>query len=284
MLQIDLQLDCSQYRNLISRSKRSFVKRCAQEDLLIKVEQADDVKTIERIATEYDLCDHCDFRELNVKAAILLVKSVLRTSYIFPRIRSRICFLGSKAGYLQALRQLCILDRDVINQFQVQHICDDRLIVDLASRAISMVDNTVYDGRDNNVLAQAFALCGIFDAVVLDENDFKGLGYMRLCRQLKEFSALGYHPIGCDTPISVIYHELGHILDFLCEITSKKGFLKYYNGFSKTQIASCVSQYATTNAQEFFAEAFSEYMCNDHPREVATHLMTFFEEYYKNIC
>lgn len=281
MIPIELRLDETQCRLMESRATRVFLKRCPETMLFDKIEQTRSATELESIGVEYGLCDYCSLSDLNLETASLFLSAIAKVSYKFPRIRSKLCYIGSKSGYVKALRELCRLNRDTIKRFQIQHICSDKAIIDLASRGLNIVDSTEYGKKDDNVLAQAFSLCGILDAVVLDESDFSGLGYKRLCTQLMENARDGFHPKGCEKPDYVIYHEFGHMLDYLCGLNEDGDFQRYYQSFSKKQIACDVSQYAATNAQEFFAEAFAEYMCSVTPREEALYLGKFLESKYK---
>lgn len=282
MIPIKFELDNEQRRHMASREARVFVKRCTESTLVDRIERSSSELELENIAIEFDLCDYCSFSRLSLEMARLFLSAVAKILYKFPRLRSLFCYIGSKSGFKDALRELCKLNRNTIERFRIQQICPDETIINLASHALIAIDNTVYNGKSGNVLAQAFSLCGILDAVVLDESDFSGLGYKRLCKQLIKDERDGTNIKGCEKPDHVVYHEFGHMLDVLCNLNEDDDFQEYYQSFSKEQIARNVSQYATTDASEFFAEAFAEYMCGTNPREVALYLGHLIERKYTN--
>jgi len=94
----------------------------------------------------------------------------------------------------------------------------------------------------------------------------------------KSFTDFGrYHPIGCDTLKSVVDHEFGHALWYKLGLNNyKNGFkpiqkyiMQYFGHHADDDIANNLSSYASTNAAEFFAEAFAELQNNPNPRPVA---------------
>ncbi|NLZ65677.1 MAG: zinc-dependent peptidase [Clostridiales bacterium] len=257
------------------------MKSYDEKYVINKIEGANNITELEQIVMSNDICDYCSFAGLHLEVAKILICGATRVLYLFPRIRSRMCFLGSVSGYRNTMRSLCLLDRDIIEKFKIRDICSDDTIINLASRTLIFIDNTEYDNSDANITAEAYPVHGIFDAVVLDEGDFKGLAYRRLLNSLKYSHATGHHPVGCDSVISTVYHEFGHLLDFLIKLSDNEEFLSYYNSFTKEQIEKNLSKYAATNAKEFFAEAFSEYMSNKKPRSIATYLWNLLEKLYQ---
>lgn len=89
-----------------------------------------------------------------------------------------------------------------------------------------------------------------------------------------------FHPQGTEAnaAVSVTMHELGHAIDdYLSSISGKKGFLSHslrpkimkQCGYSINDIQTQVSEYAGTDAEEWFAECWCEYMVSSNPRPVA---------------
>lgn len=281
MRQIKLKSDEVQLELLCLRASRVFLKCHDENHIVWQLNNASDIVEVEQIAMQNGVCDYCSLVDLNLESAVTLVRIATHISFLFPKIRSRMCFLGSKAGYRNALRSLCLLDREIIKKFRIQHICSDKAIINMSSDVLIMIDNVNYDGKKDNVLAQAFTIRGLLDAIILDESDFRGLNYRRLTNQLKDYVAFGCYPKGCDTVDALIYHEFGHLLDALVGLSENEAFISYYNSFDKLQIAKNLSQYATINIREFFAEAFSEYMCNKNPRSIAVYAGKFLEKLYQ---
>lgn len=102
-----------------------------------------------------------------------------------------------------------------------------------------------------------------------------------------------YHPIGCDTVKSIFDHEFGHKIDELLGLRTDPDFLAIFNP-AKAQgeqyITDNLSHYAYdsrllrktnyTATAEFIAEAWSEYLNNPEPRELATAVGKLIERKY----
>lgn len=108
-----------------------------------------------------------------------------------------------------------------------------------------------------------------------------------------------WHPFGT-TAESVVTHEVGHAID---GYLSKSGILGGYNaageyryassllrskvmkqcGLTVKDSASAVSRYGSTNPQEWFAEAFAEYITSANPRPVAATLGKEIERLLKGV-
>ncbi|MCD8201946.1 MAG: hypothetical protein LUD47_07770 [Clostridia bacterium] len=100
----------------------------------------------------------------------------------------------------------------------------------------------------------------------------------------------GFHPKGCDTIKSIMDHEVGHLIDHTYGISKNPEIRKLYNSLSKAQIETGLSSYPTSpqvlkNGQglsEFIAEAWSEYLNNTEPREIAKQVGDIITEVIKN--
>ncbi len=272
-----------QARRLNQRNEREFLPSTAERNLITTVEAAYDIREIERILMNNKLCDYADFSGACIEASVMFAKVMIKTSYRFPKIRSRFCFVGTRLGYMSTMQKLCENNRAVMRQFEIEDICPTQTIIELACNALMMLHNTPYNGMGANVLATAFSFGGILDALVIDEADFNQLGYQRLSAHLRNQELSGQAPKGCGKPASVIYHECGHLLDYLCKMTDDIAFINFFRSFSYADIVRNVSQYGTTSIQEFFAEAFSEYMCSYAPRETARSVYHFITQKYRNL-
>lgn len=279
MIQRTIHFTPQQYKNFQARAGRVFVARCSFAQVQAEVRRASTIAELERIALQFDMCDYCDFKRFHPDFARTLVEALASVLYRYPRLRAKMSFVGSKDGLIFVLQKLAVLDDYYVRRFALNDVCSDKDLEYMASSGLIMIDNTTYERIPGagNVLAQALTLHGLLDAMLLDEEDFGLFGYARTKRDLAD----GSQPQGCTAPISIFYHEVGHLLDYLCGVNSDPTFRRYYEGFSKDQIKRGVSEYAATNAYEFFAEAFAEYMCSPGPRPIARYVGEYIQRKYK---
>lgn len=109
----------------------------------------------------------------------------------------------------------------------------------------------------------------------------------------------GFHPAGTDWK-AIVYHEFGHAIDdhltVICHASGFKndGFPKGVSnelrpkvmkacGMKVYQARTEVSEYATKNSHEWFAECFAEGMNSATPRKVATECMKQVTEIIKRV-
>ena len=95
-----------------------------------------------------------------------------------------------------------------------------------------------------------------------------------------------FHPVGCDTLKSTLDHEIGHEIDNLLGIAEMDEIRNLFYSMSKEEITEKLSTYAWQNrarnpVKEFVAEAWSEYMNNPNPREVAKCVGELIEKRYE---
>ena len=171
-------------------------------------------------------------------------------------------------------------DVDILRDFALQYICEETVARNLGALMQNLINDQI--GHADSYIALAVHAFGMFDAVLFDENDYEGYSYIALVSSLRRSAAMGFHPQGCNTPESVVYHELGHLIDYLCGISEKNVLRDYVNRLSEYEVRTQLSEYATTSSMELIAEAFAEYMCNDTPRPIARYVgATIDREYAK---
>lgn len=106
---------------------------------------------------------------------------------------------------------------------------------------------------------------------------------------------MGFHPAGTDW-VSIVTHELGHALDGYLSNLGLGGNNGYKDvsammrpkvmracGLKVADAKTEVSEYATKNAREWFAECFAESMRSANPRKVATEFMKQLREVVKGV-
>lgn len=122
----------------------------------------------------------------------------------------------------------------------------------------------------------------------------------RLTKSLQHDVDAGFHPKGCGKPKAIVVHEIGHAIDDYLSYAvhyngakpkGKTGFVSNNTrakilknaGCTTNDISREVSDYATKNAHEFWAESFSEFMCSSSPRRVATEFGKFLDGIMKEV-
>lgn len=106
--------------------------------------------------------------------------------------------------------------------------------------------------------------------IAFNENSFDSA-------ELKHNVETKWHPEGCDTKKSVLDHEFAHSIWYHLGLNKEKpygtsplqDYIRQKMHFGKEYLKNHLSRYAATNTSEFFAEAYSEYLNNPQPREIA---------------
>ena len=151
----------------------------------------------------------------------------------------------------------------------------------LGALAYNAMESVMHE--HDSYIATAVSMFGLFDAVLLDQNDYEGYAYIKMISALRQSERDGFHPRGCASPESVVYHEIGHMLDYLCNLSQNAEMKAYVASLSSREVLDGVSQYATVSMQELIAEAFAEYTCNPSPRKIARFIGGFIDTEYMKI-
>lgn len=276
-----LELDKQQYALIEARRTRSFFVRCKMPAVMSEIDNAGSYAALEEIAKKYYLCDFCSFKDINLYGVKRILKVVVTALYKYPMLRSRLCFIGTQAAMEKLLAEMENGNEIILNDFNLQYICSAetaKIIGQLTRGILKRVTD-----KHSNYIALAMGAYGLLDAMLLERNDYDGYAYLNLVSSLRKSEETGFHPKGCHTPESVAYHELGHLLDYMCGLSDRAEFRTYYESLSETQIKKGLSKYALESDKEFIAEAFAEYMCNPAPREIAVRVGELLDEAYKKI-
>lgn len=145
-------------------------------------------------------------------------------------------------------------DKEVLNAFNLQYICSEENAKRLGTLIHGILTHII--GRHESYVATAMCAYGLFDAILLDKSDYEGYAYLDFVKKLRINEAEGFHPKGCSSSESVIYHEIGHLLDDMCGLSEDKDFKEYFGSLTAGDIKYGLSGYACTSVKEFIAEAF----------------------------
>lgn len=274
--ELSIVLDRGRYDMWIRRGLREFFVRCSPQSLYDRIDGAKTSAELSDITVKYGLCDEYDFDGCDIELIKTGLCAVAEMLYRFPKLRSRLCFIGSSAGYCRKLRALA-LGEGSLRQWGLQHI----LSAEDGKRAALFLTNGFSRmlERPDYLAAQVKAF-GFFDGIVFDGTNSGGRREDFL-RKLDVNEKRGFHPRGCNTVESVVYHEIGHILDELCDMSRNEAFTAYRNSLSDGEVKQDLSEYAATSDAEFIAEAVAEYMCGNAPRETARKTMALLQVAYR---
>ncbi len=280
--QMELRLNGEQRKLLSVRLKRSFFIRCGKQSLLSKIYAAEECRTLEEIALKYYFCDVCDLTEVNLLAAKRALVVIADVMYRYPKLRSRICFVGTHTAFGRTLKKLEYGDADILKQYGLQFIIPESQVSELGGFVYRKFVEATKD--HSKYVASTMAVSGLMDAVLLDRNDYGSREYLKFIAFMGESEKSGYHPKGCASPEYVMYHELGHALDNLCGLSRSGEFNAYYATLNEEDIKKGLSVYAATSPREFVAEAFAEAMCNDVPRSIAAKVCELLNDRYAKVA
>ncbi len=273
-----LWLDEKQLALIEFKRTRSFFIRCKKERVIQAIEEAKDCAELEGVAKKYDLCDTCCFQDINFYGVKRILKVIIEALYKYPKLRSKISFLGTHDALDRLLGKMEEGDTNTLRAFDLQYICTQ----DNTRKLGRMIRNILKDimARSDNYVATAMCAFGLLDAVLLDKNDYDGYAYVEFVAKLRMDERTGFHPKGCHSPESIVFHELGHLLDNMCGFSENEEFKSYYESLLEDEIRAGLSEYALTSPRECIAEAFAEYMCNTKPREISLRIGRLLDRAY----
>ncbi len=274
-----LELNESQFALLKSRTRRAFFVRCPMEKILQEIDNAPSCAELNELAAQYYLCDVCDLSAINFYGAKKILKAIVRVLYKYPKLRSRLCYIGTHHGLENLLIKLEEGDEEVINHFRLQYIATGENAGKLGGLLRNMLAALIRDHE--RYIATAMSAFGLLDSVLFDKNDYEGYAYIQLVSQLGKDETAGFHPKGCHVPESIVYHELGHLLDHMCGLGNDDEFTSYYKSLTADEIRDGLSEYALKSPAEFIAEALAELMCGPDPRPIAQNVGRLLDLLYK---
>ncbi len=102
--------------------------------------------------------------------------------------------------------------------------------------------------------------------------------FKHLKEVVKNGALTKFHPVNCDTPISVVYHELGHAIHYALGLSRngiiEDAFIKekwdYFNSLSTEMKRELVSEYAAINVEEMLAEVWASYCMEKYEKRRST--------------
>jgi len=318
---VTITMNDRQYQLYLARAKRYFFKLSPINKVLADIERATSATELENLAEKYDICDVCRVSGLHLGGVKTLLSSVVKMLYKYPKLRSNTCFIGSVQTFKKTLMTFDVGGEydngswgsltgklvekfkalwgdkktttaptkttsssgeiaKILKDFNLQYILDENSAKKIA--LLNLEDTQDLLKETHNFIAVAVSAFGLFDALLIDQEDYGTFKYPFLVQSIKENEKMGNYPKKCGTPESVIYHEIGHLLDYMCDICNSAEFNRIYRRYSPYMIQSGLSGYATTSPREFLAEAFAEYESSNTPREIARQVGQLIQQKYNS--
>lgn len=219
-----------------------------------------------------------DYTDFPVEVANDLNRSVFENLQKYPELKGKMSYLGNWEN--QEIRYRNWL----VNSAKM----DPETAKDVAKQALQTANGAWahFGGpRSLNGLASAAGVDGIAVNPFLVRTE-KVLAAFK-AEVLKTMNS-GFHPVGMDSLKAVFDHEMGHAIDFHLvrdeygEGSLYKKIKAMFKKLTAQEIRQGLSEYATTSQEEFFAEAWAEYVNNPNPRPLATKVGKWIEKNIQN--
>lgn len=282
MIEVSYKLDKQQKELLDIREKRQMYMLCSESKLHSMIGASICESELISLTKKYGICDVCDFSGLHISVSKRLLDRVVEVMYRYPRLRSRICFLGSRKGYLDLVDKLISADDAEIKSLGIQYIFSKENTRQIGQAIKELFDSQILKS-DEVLLAQTILTGGAVDGIMIDDRVFGARDIRQAKIDLEKSVLVSHSPNGCDSIDGPIYHEIGHTLDFLCAVANDEQLLAEYNSLSALDIQNNLSGYATSSIREFIAEGFSEYMSSATPRTLAKHIVEAIDRCYQKL-
>jgi len=222
---------------------------------------------------ENNVADVVNFKGTPLPVAKEYAQSWLNTLNIAPSLRSRMSFFGTiqeRNRYYRSVK-VPLMESELRRSGRFS----EERIPNLARKNVDRYirSNLIASKGD---IAHHFAEPG-FMGITINETFHKGQYQRALIMSVQT----GFHPPGCTTLKSVFDHEMGHLLDSRYGVRGSVGFQALYEKY-RLRIGAELSNYATKNTAETIAEAWSEYLNNPQPREIAKAIGDYMRSMFKN--
>lgn len=227
--------------------------------------------------------EKCSYKGLALETANDMNKSLVNALNKCPQIKERMKFYGSAQERNRMLKADLLPEakkwvRDRIGSFGYS----EKVIEQQAKKVVNRFVKSV----PSNVYAMAYNRINEIDSMSTIYNGYTGISVnKKYGSDYKEFSdslvlgvKLKFHPEGTENVSSVFDHEFGHQIDYAYGLRDNAEIKQIYNSMNNKEIKENLSQYATTNINEFIAEAYSEYVNNESPRDIAKKIGEIIEK------
>lgn len=282
MYRIQFKLDKLQEELLDARLERKFLIRCSEERVREQIDAAESEDKLCAVVKKYGLCDIFVPSGLDISVQKELLHCIVTTIFKYPRMKSKLCFVGSQKGYLDTMNKFMNMDAGVMKTLGLQYIISEQSAKNIGKATIEYVTTNSFKERiTENKLANAIDCCGFVDGIMMDEKDFSTRKLKGTILGIKHAMSSGWYSSDSNPIKSIIYHELGHSLDFLCDAGESAEIKAEFENRSTREITRELSEYGATDIDEFIAESFAEVYSSRNPRALAKRVVSIMDKRYQ---
>ncbi len=276
---LEFELTAVQSKSLSYRRDRQFFIRCSEGTLLRKIDGAVTTAELEEIAKFYQFCDRIDLSPFQAYQARKIMRILTMILYRFPKLAGRLNYVGSYESYGALLGAMSRGDGDCVRALGLQHILSKENAQAVGKFGVELCREL----RDETSLAAFVFMGDLCNGLLFDSADYKDYAYLDTIAVMRRNEQNGFHPKGCNTFESVVYHEIGHLLDSVCGFSRSEEGSAFLARYSQTEVIEGLSRYAATSPQEMVAEAVSEALASPAPRRIAAGVYEKLCEFYRKL-
>ena len=246
-----------------------------------KIAQAATTEELETIARRYGYCDVTDFSSFPVSEAKRILRILARTLYRFPKSSGQLNYVGSYDGFHALFQKISRGDSEALRSLGLKHILDESSATGFAECGMKITRELREGGTGS--LAAFVSFGHLCNGLLFDAAGYKEHAFFEAITEIRNAERTGFHPRGCNTFESVVYHEVGHILDHVCQFSLSREGAAFLSRYDPLKVSKGLSRYATTSPQELVAEAVSEVFASPSPRGIATEVFDELCKFYRRI-
>lgn len=251
-----------------------FVYNSETESIAAKARAAETNFELANVCERLNVADKIYLGQTDLWLAKLSLSAVYRTLKHYSALRNYLNYFGVLDGFISVSKE--VLPVHFTNGIFFQRILrkeTDNIVVQCEKIFAS-------EG-----LASAFCLrCGeeSYSGILINE---KKLNQQTIIKNLEYGEKVGHSPRGCNSVKSIMEHEIGHLFDFMLQVSTSKEYRHFIKTVTADQVYNELSHYAVHNGlildREVVAEAYSEYHNNPQPRAIASFIGSLIDKMYR---
>lgn len=256
-----------------------FVYNDRVEEIAKRARNATTLEELTNICHQLNIADTIFLGKMDIKLCKYALTALYRTLRIYPELRPYINYFGTWNGFVGYKRPLFVkmypgLPQDAVDFYIKTSDQQAEEARDMFKKSngigLAMKFGIIYGSRECMV-----------SAVLINGKTFHEDVQQK---ELQMNEQAGFHPVGCGTIKSVIDHELGHMLDFVLDVSQSNVFKQFISQFTVRDLERHLSGYCVCTGRpepaEILAEAYAEYRNNPNPRPIAVAIGQMIDNAY----